>query len=424
MRRLLAVSWEMPPMYGPRASQVAATVAELAARGWAPTVVCLDPRRGGAHWRHGLDAEPLPGVELVRVPSPEESIGCRIAFRLVPPLGRFPDRQRMWTRRAAAAARRAVSAHSFTGIVTFGQPWSDHLVGLTVRRTERLPWVAHFSDPWVDSPYVRIEGWHRRVVARMERDVIDEADGLVFVTEETADLVMRKYPESWARKVTVIPHGFVPRQPVAGASAAERSPGPMRMVYTGRFYPGLRTPSTLLRALAKLHAQSPLSGVLDVAFIGPHVDAFRREAHSLGIASVVQFEGPRPKTEAARAAEDADVLLVIEAPSDGVGLFLPSKLVDYLVFRKPILGLTPAVGASARLLARLGCPSAPPDDIDAIAAALVELMNRWRAGTLRVSSAFDLVAAEFDIRKTTAQLDDVLARTFRSAGHGRVLPRD
>jgi glycosyltransferase involved in cell wall biosynthesis len=424
MKRLLAISWEMPPMYGPRASQVAATVSQLAARGWVPSVVCMDPRRGGPHWRDGVDAEPLDGVDLIRVPSPEESIGWRVASRLVPLLRRWPDGQRVWTGGAVAAARRTMASRSFAGMVTFGQPWSDHVAGLTLHRSERLPWVAHFSDPWVDSPYWRVPGWQRRIVTRMERDVIAEADAVVFVTAETADLVMRKYPEAWRKKATVVPHGFVAsRQPVASSVAARR-PGPMRLVYTGRFYSGLRTPSALLRAIAALHARTPLAGVLDVEFIGPRVDEFRGEADALGLGSIVRFGGPRPKAEAARAAADADVLLVIEAASDGPSVFLPSKLVDYLAFRKPIFALTPAAGASARLLARLECPVAPPDDVDAIAAAVATLVDRWRAGSLCLSSAFDAVAAEFDIRRTTAQFDDVLARAFRPAGDGRVLSRN
>ena len=46
------------------------------------------------------------------------------------------------------------------------------------------------------------------------------------------------------------------------------------------------------------------------------------------------------------------MLLVIDAPADE-SLFLPSKLIDYLPARKPILGLTPARGASADLIRAL-----------------------------------------------------------------------
>ena len=37
--------------------------------------------------------------------------------------------------------------------VSFAQPWTNHLVGMRLHRDSGLPWVAHFSDPWIDSPY-------------------------------------------------------------------------------------------------------------------------------------------------------------------------------------------------------------------------------------------------------------------------------
>src|SRR5258705_4894076 len=112
--------------------------------------------------------------------------------------------------RSTSAAQRAVTARKFDGLVTFAQPWSDHLVGLRVHRATRLPWVAHFSDPWVDSPYLKLSDARRSVTQHMEADVVREATALVFVTHETADLVMKKYPAEWRNKVDVVPHGFVP----------------------------------------------------------------------------------------------------------------------------------------------------------------------------------------------------------------------
>ena len=188
----------------------------------------------------------------------------------------------------------------------------------------------------------------------------------------------------------------------------------MRLVYTGRFYRGLRTPSALLAALASLNDRESLENTLEAVFVGPQVEQFRDEARRLHLDRVVRFEPRRDRAAAAAAAADADVLLVIDASANGRSVFLPSKLVDYLAFRKPILGLTPPSGASARLLARLECLIAPPDRPDAIASAVASLIGRWRADRLGVSPGFDSVAAEFDIRATTAHLDDILSRTFGS----------
>jgi glycosyltransferase involved in cell wall biosynthesis len=411
MKRVLAVSWEMPPMYGPRAAQVSRVLGQLPKLGWAPTAVCLSPRRDGPHWCQGIPADPPAGVSLRRVASPEESLPVRAAFRLVPALRDYPDPQRLWIRRAGRAAETIAREDGVAGIITFAQPWSDHLMGLRVHQRSGLPWVAHFSDPWVDSPYATPR--QRAIWAPMESAVVRAADAIVFVTEETADRVMAKYPAGWRSKVSIVPHGFDPLQNVPPGVARRAEPErPLRLVHTGRFYSGVRTPLALFRALHELNRRRPLATELELQLIGPYVNEFEPAAAALGISGVVRFQDRVAPAEAARAADAADALLVIDAPSAGPSLFLPSKLIDYLPFRKPILGLTPEPGASASLLRRLECPIAPPDDVRAIAAALEHLIDCWKNRTLAIGAAFETVSAEYDIRRTAALLADVLARAF------------
>jgi len=411
MKRLLAVSWEMPPMYGPRGAQVSRLLAHLPPLGWRPTVVCLAPRRGGPHWPDGEASEPPPpDVEYLRVPSPEEWWVVRAARRLAPPLGNRPDSARLWVAGAARAAEGVVGSRDVAGMITFAQPWSDHLVGLRVRRSTKIPWVAHFSDPWASSPYATPH--QRSIWRRLEESVIRDATAVVFVTRETADLTMAPYPAEWQGKVAVVPHGYDPSVPPRPRIAPPSTNQPLRLIYTGRFYAGIRTPAALLEALAALDRESPLRDAIAVSFVGPHVEAFRPRAAALGLDRVVTFAGRVPRGEAARLAAAADVLLVIDAPSAMPSVFLPSKLIHYLPFRKPIFGITPLEGASARLLARLGCPVAAPEDVEGIRSIVRALIAQWRSGTLGVGDAFDRVAAEFDIRCTARRLDDVLNSAF------------
>ena len=95
-------------------------------------------------------------------------------------------------------------------------------IGLRVRRATGLPWVAHFSDPWTDSPYLRGARWQQRLWKRLEADVVQDADALVFVNAQTAERVMRKYPDAWRRKAHVVPHGFDPRETLVPTPAATR----------------------------------------------------------------------------------------------------------------------------------------------------------------------------------------------------------
>lgn len=406
-KRLLAISWEMPPLSGPRAVQVTRTLTALAEFGWRSRTVCFSPRSDRYQQDHRVSLEQLSGgaASLIPVPSPEEWLVFRGLWRVAPPLKHLPDEKRVWMPCALKAARAALDAAPAQVIVTFAQPWTDHLIGLQLKRERGLPWVAHFSDPWVDSPYFAAGGWPRRRAESWERQIIEEATTVVFVNSYARDRVMAKYPEAWRAKTAVVPQGFeAPFRTPATTSGA----GPLRIVYTGRFYEGIRTPEAFLDAMALVNKRVPLLGRLEVQFIGSAMSAYAGRASALRLGPSVVFTGRVTPQHAQDRAGGADLLLIIDAPSDsGPSLFLPSKLIDYLPLRKPILGITPLAGPTADLLRELGYPVVDPRDVAGIAKLLRELVE-YDGPRPGPSASHEAVARRYDIRETTRALAAVL----------------
>ena len=406
MKRLLAISWEMPPLSGPRAVQVTRTLTALGELGWRSRVVCFGPRseRYQQDYRLPVEESSHGAVTRLPVPSPEEWLLFRALWRLCPPLKQQPDEKRVWMPGALAEARRALAEEPADVIVSFAQPWTDHLVAFRLHRETGLPWVAHFSDPWVDSPYLTANPWARRTAARHERAVIAEASRVVFVNRFTRDRVMSKYPAEWMARARVVSQGFEPGE----IASARRRGGPLRLVYTGRFYEGRRTPEVFLAALAAIHRTHSLEGRLSVEFVGGGMAAHESRARMLGLQRVASFTGRVDPVGARARAAAADVLLIIDAPSDGPSLFLPSKLVDYLPLRKPILALTPRLGPSADLVNALGYAVIDPSDEPGIAAAIENLLAAHAAEPLVPSPQHDQVSQAYDIRETTRSFARIL----------------
>jgi glycosyltransferase involved in cell wall biosynthesis len=308
---------------------------------------------------------------------------------------------------ALRAARQALASAPADAIVSFAQPWTDHLIALTLTRETGLPWVAHFSDPWIDSPYFRRSGMIRRRAEAWEREVMAEATRVVFVNAYTRDRVMAKYPESWQVRADVVPQAYE-TAPDVRAQPSMASDRPLRMIYTGRFYDGIRTPDALLQAIAGLNTESSLEGKIELEFVGADMSVYAARAGRLGLDRLVGFTGRVSPQQARARAEAADVLLVIDAADPEGSLFLPSKLVDYLPLRRPILGLTPTPGPAAELIRELGYRVAAPDDVAGITAAVRELLKAHAAGRLVASLQHDSVAARFSIAKTTRTFARVL----------------
>jgi glycosyltransferase involved in cell wall biosynthesis len=312
-----------------------------------------------------------------------------------------------WIERSTKQVIRRCKQQKCDILVTFAQPWVDHMIGLEVRRRCRVPWLAHFSDPWVDSPYydssvpeiaAKLEVWRMQ-----ERQVIETADIVVFVTQQTADLVLRKYPAEMRRKARIIPHGF-DRDTLTAAPASAGSTE-LRITYTGNIYAGKRDPIHLFEVLAEMNARTPLTGLLQLDFYGYCPPEVRAKAPELGIESIVTFHGSVGYLDSLCYAAKADLLLLIDAPSD-VSVFMPSKIVDYLMLEKPILALTPPEGASRDVLAPLGHFVISPTDKIAMTQTLTRIIANHMQG-IPLATIKDADDA-FDIRKTSRLFDEAL----------------
>lgn len=403
MRRLLTISWALPPILKPRSLQVARILKALAGLGWEIDVVTVNPRSS-------ITAKPLDNQleayydSVYRVHRANESFSQPLSIALgtlVSSLRPLPDAERGWRRSASSLAHSLLSKTSYDILLSFGQPWSSHIAALELAATSKLPWVAHFSDPWADNPYYAVlRSGQRASMFAWEQQVIEKADHIIFTNRQTSRRVMQKYPSGWLKKISVTPHSYdaslMPQQGVARTSKH------LNLVYTGDLY-GLRSPEAMIRALAKVRDNDKLR--IKIAGSVRNKRNHEKLADELGVSRLIEFVGQLNYQDSLRLAAAADVLLLIDAPSPKENLFLPSKLIDYLMFNKPILGITPLQGASAELLRRLGSPVVAPNDVLGIAAELEKFLGLWLKGALalpaqasEVSRAYssEIVALDFD----------------------------
>lgn len=412
--KLLALAWMMPPLVFPRSLQVSRTLKALGEMGWDTTVVTIVP-----------EAEPLASVdhELARfyagayrkiiVETREEVEPSPWWIRVWRRINRVQDiTVRNWKRRAGRILRAEIKAGQYDALITFAQPWVDHVVGVRIKRKyPAMPWIAHFSDPWVDSPYAHFATPEARDIAmRQEREIIELADTVIFVNQYTADLVMAKYPPAWRAKVHLVAHGFDDGL-LPLVSQASRDNNCMKVVHTGNFY-GHRSPEFILHAIRQLLVDADVRDHLRVDFIGHVEERFVAAASEMGLDGVVCFSGKADYLQSLAAAKNADLLLLVDAPAEK-NVFLPSKIVDYFLLRRPILGITPASGPSANVLHDLGCPVVEPEDVTAISKALGEAFRRWQAGLQPQGMPMQENLEAFEIRQTTRDFERAVCAALK-----------
>jgi glycosyltransferase involved in cell wall biosynthesis len=382
--KLLAVSYYRPPQLTPQAIQIGRLLRHLQAE--VTLLSGQDPSLPARFLQYPAFEREM--ARVIDAPTPQLLKGrlFNAAHRFLPLFGEAPDTLRGWRREAVRAAGRHLREHDADVLASFGEPMSSHLVALRLKRSTGLPWVAHFSDPWADNPFRQRWPLARRVNALLERVVMTAADRVVFTSARTRETVMRKYPAAWGAKATHLPHSYDLTGVTRGEPPAQ---GPLVLRHLGAMY-GQRGPGPVLQALQRLQAEVPdLGSRLRVEFIGPVSKPLRHLPELQGLAEgMVQFRDPVDYTSSLDLMQTAHALLSIDAPA-AVSDFLPSKLIDYLGARRPVLAVSPP-GTTHDLVTRLGGLVADPSDPVAIARALRTLLDdpagvaqRFAAGDAR-----------------------------------------
>jgi hypothetical protein len=380
--KMLALSFYYPPLVAARAIQVARLLKHTRLL---TVLVCADEEGARKDATQDPLAESYP-EQCLRVPfrtSARRRQLNRAAYHFYRPLwgrlNKVPDQFAHWKSPVLRAVKNFVRQHRYQPdlLVTFGQPMTDHLIGLELKRLYQWSWVAHFSDPWVDNPFAdySMTPAIRRRNLSLERKVIEAADRLIFTSQETVELVLAKYPAAWKAKARVLPQSFDPELFTDGPE--EDADAPLTVRYLGEFY-GHRTPEPLLRALQSIANENPeILSKVRFELIGIEDPSIIKPAWLEGLpAGLFTLQSPVAYLESLKRMASADGLLVIDAPAD-LSVFLPSKLIDYIGAGRPILGLTPP-GTAATLINQLGGWIAHPADHLMVKKVLLDFLSFLR----------------------------------------------
>ncbi len=412
--RILAISYMLPPMLYPQAIQVG----RLLSHSQHDVIAVSGESNQNTKAESGLGAR----VQHIAVPFKNEPKGKlhSLGLRFLPFYGAVPDIYRPWTDAAYDLVRGLCCGNLSAPdlVVTFGEPMSDHLLGLRLKKEFGIPWIAHFSDPWSDNPFRNIQPLSKLANRRLERDVVRAADAIVFTSQETADLFLRSRDKKLAQRTSVLSHSFDLAAYPANSGHADVDTLVLR--YIGNFY-GLRSPRPLVRALDHIAKQDKsLLENIAIELVGSiPARMMRSRAWKNLPQGLLRARGSVSYAESLDLMQSSDVLLTIDAPAQ-TSVFFPSKLADYIGSGKRLFGIVPP-GAAARIINQCGGHSISPTAVvERIAEALrLEIVAaRVSKQNREFGSAYAPCAEQYDI-KNVAPIFDKLCQSTAELGRRR-----
>lgn len=410
MRHALFVAFHFPPEAGSsgvlRTLKYARYLPEL---GWRVSVVTADVAAYAVR-DAALEAQVPVGTRVVRARA--RNTKRDFAWRgKYPALLAVPDVWIGWMPNAVRAGRQLMATDVVDVVYSTSPHATAHLIAGRLARGANLPWVADFRDPWIEDPpepgtpngfvYRRINRW-------LERRTIRDSAAVVTSTTHLRELYRARYKDERGDKIRAIQNGYdeadfaqADLAPVAGAPT-------LRIVHAGSINADFRDPRPLFAALGRMIRAAKLSAAeCSLRFIGagPFGDhaAMREAIDEAGLRGAVTFVPRVPYEDSLRELGAADVLLLLQASEDTVGL-VPAKLYEYLRAQRPTLALV-REGAVSEVIAQTGGGIAvDPAHPEALDAALATIVAEWRAGRLASRVADLAILRRFDRRALAGEL--------------------
>jgi glycosyltransferase involved in cell wall biosynthesis len=343
MRELLLLSYTFPP------DNTAAAVRPGQLRDYLP------PLGYRAHVIASSFGGERNAEELVRrVPDddalPRSHVSSRRLHWLMRNFAPYDDRL-PWVPYARDAAEGVIRTQPVAAIFSTSPFLASHFTALLLKMRHGLPWVADFQDPIVDNPF-RTRRWFFPYDRIIERIIFRFADRLIANTDTVAAMWRARYP-MFSGKISVLWNSFDPREQIVTVPRPQRAY--RVLAHVGTLY-GERHPARVLETLERLHAAIP---DVVVKLVGPIDNTLRQRFQPLfdrlTQLGILEY-GDRlvDRREALKETAEADYLLLLDLNASNASFQLPSKLLDYVRYGKPVLAYTPKNSPAERVLTDSG----------------------------------------------------------------------
>ncbi|MCU7495264.1 MAG: glycosyltransferase family 4 protein [Ignavibacteria bacterium] len=240
-----------------------------------------------------------------------------------------PDARIGWYPGAVARAKEYLRENKVDAIVSIGPPHSTHLIGKKLSSIYGIPHVPVLIDPWVDIVYYRDFKRNFLTLALdnyFEKSVMKQAGRVVFVTNNTREDFVRKYP-FLKDKSHVLYWGY--NEDSFEGLQEKPSPSEKILLHAGNIF-DYQNQVPFWQTVKK---QVEKGNNIRLKFLGTVGPQIKKSLEELGLSSRVEYSGFLPYGEVVREMLRASYLLVCATEPR----HLPGKLFEYLRTGRPII---------------------------------------------------------------------------------------
>ena len=292
--------------------------------------------------------------------------------------------------------------------IMFRAPGSMGLTAMRAARRHGLPLIINLSDPWYNFPAPYLKEKNLKFKQFMASRILKHASAATFPSQELADYSLGEYPVLAGKPCRIVPHAY---RAVNTPPVAPKTLGEFTLTHAGS-WGWFRNPLRLFKALKTVAERNP-----DLKFrfnvIGKANPDFESMVGECGVDGIVDYLGSHPYEETLALLKASDALVLLEADCE-VGIFMPSKFVDYLQAGRPILAISPARGCISEYMKKFRIGEFA--DVRSVE-EITEALQRMVDGVRRNGAAdYDLAAAvAFFAEEPVRRTEELIAQLVGDA---------
>jgi glycosyltransferase involved in cell wall biosynthesis len=295
-----------------------------------------------------------------------------------------PDSKILWKPKALELAEKIIKGNNIEMIFATAPPYTDFLIACELKEKYNIPLIVDYRDSWIDCPNnFYPTPLHKNKHKKMETRVLEDADHVITINERIKELIIQRYPFVKNEKVTIIPQGFdsedFDKQKKNITPSGSKK---MLITYSGSFL-NYYTPKHFLDGLKlAIEKKSGLKDNIEACFVGTFPDEYKEYVKTQGLENNVNIVGYVEHSVCINYQLSSDVLWMMINKTGKSDLHSTGKLYEYFGAGKPILACVPE-GVARESLKNYGAVTlTAPDDVNAIAEAILKFYDMFSTGKL------------------------------------------
>ncbi|WP_267740114.1 glycosyltransferase family 4 protein [Myroides injenensis] len=222
-----------------------------------------------------------------------------------------------------------------TKVITTGPPHSMHLIGLELKKSLSIKWIADFRDPWTTIGYHKELKLSKRAAEahlNLEKEVLTHADHIIVTSKSTKE----EFATKTNQPISVVTNGYDTTN-VGPVKLDEK----FTLSHIGSFLSN-RNPRVLWKAISELRKDNKeFKEAFELKLVGKISKDILDTIKEFKLESCTTNMGYVTHHESLIQMRTSQVLLLVEIDSDDTKAIIPGKLFEYMAAERPILAIGP-----------------------------------------------------------------------------------